>query len=257
MAESYQDREGGAKGEEPWWSDPRNGHSIIDDLYRWMPNLTLRIDRFPPHCLTISGAVSLAVGVIFLLGAFMNVVEPHYDKIAHSVQTRCEVMSVTHENLVEDKLFHYILKFPLPGIPGLQDGEAFCYGSQKCSVYEVGSVHVCYFNTEDHTVRFYTALSGHSTIRVLSYVILTIPFLIGAFCCLVPASLHWNSQLRELKDSMEQNNPFKGISNPFASKKDEDEYYSSNDAEGYYQRQDEMYQYSDVNRNNKVCLRSW
>eukprot|EP00961_Rhodomonas_salina_P083483 1121285-Rhodomonas_salina.1 len=43
-----------------------------------------------------SGAVALAVSVTFLLGAFMNVVEPHYDRVQYSVQTRCQVGSAIY-----------------------------------------------------------------------------------------------------------------------------------------------------------------
>ena len=51
-------------------------------------------------------------------------------------------------------------------------------------------------------VRFYTAMSGHHTIRMFSYVVLIFPFFLGACCCLVPASMHWNSQWREFSEDV-------------------------------------------------------
>lgn len=52
------------------------------------------------------------------------------------------------------------------------DGELLCYGSQACADYEVGSIHDCFFDTEDHTLNFYTTMSGHHSIRLFSYIIL-------------------------------------------------------------------------------------
>ena len=60
-----------------------------------------------------------------------------------------------------------------------------CWGSQACSIYTEGSRHDCFFNTEDHSLRFYTNMSGHHTLRLFSYIILMFPFLIGA-CCASP-----------------------------------------------------------------------
>jgi len=202
--------------------DPRKGRSLLDDLLGWAPDFAFRVDAFPPHCLTISGAVSLAVGVVLFLGCFFNVVLPHYDRLAHSVQTRCKIVGIDRDEYIDDALFHYKVKFPLPGIPGLQQGESYCYGSQRCSAFELNSAHDCYFDTEDHTVRFYTAMSGHHTIRLFSYVILMAPFLLGACCCLVPASMHWNGQWRRFTDDVKES--WNNIPAPW-KKNDDDEYY--------------------------------
>lgn len=172
--------------------------SIMDDLLRWMPDWSFRIDAFPSGCLTMSGALSLAVGMTFLLAAFMNVVLPHYDKIQYSVQTRCQIVAISKDDMVDDAIYHYDVKFPLPGIPGLREGEVLCWGSQACSMYTQDSRHDCFFNTEDHSLRFYTTMSGHHTLRLFSYVLIMIPFLIGACCCLIPASAQWNRQIKEL-----------------------------------------------------------
>jgi len=203
--------------------DPSKGKSLLDDLLGWAPNVAFRVDAFPPHCLTISGAVSLAVGVTFFLGCFFNVVLPHYDRLSHSVQTRCKIISVDRDEYIDDALFHYKVKFPLPGIPGLREGESYCYGSQRCSAFELNSAHDCYFDTEDHTVRFYTVMNGHHTIRLFSYVLLMFPFLLGACCCLIPASMHWNSQWRYFSDDMKDK--FNNIPAPWKKSDDEDEYY--------------------------------
>jgi len=212
--------------------DPRKGRSLIDDLLGWAPDFAFRVDAFPPHCLTISGAVSLAVGVVLFLGCFFNVVLPHYDRLAHSVQTRCKIVGIDRDEYIDDALFHYKVKFPLPGIPGLQQGESYCYGSQRCSAFELNSAHDCYFDTEDHTVRFYTAMSGHHTIRLFSYVILMLPFLFGACCCLIPASMHWNGQWRRFADDVKES--WSNIPAPW-KKNDDDEYYQGEDYDRSYQ----------------------
>ena len=191
------------------------GHSLLHDL-----NFIKRLDVFPPHCLTMSGAVSLAVGVMLLLACFFNVIMPHYERVSHSVQTRCKILAVDRDEYIDDSLFHYNVKFPLPGIAGLRKGESYCYGSQRCSAYEIGSVHDCYFNTEDHTVRFYTAMSGHRTIRLFSYIFLMFPFLLGSIFCLVPASKHWREQWENWTDDVKTT--FQKL--PVVLKKD-DEYY--------------------------------
>ena len=196
--------------------------SLFHDLAFWD-----RLDTFPTHCLTMSGAVSLAVGVILLLGCFFNVILPHYDRVSHSVQTRCKILSVARDEYIDDSLFHYQVKFPLPGIPGLRQGESYCYGSQRCSAFEIGSAHDCYFNTEDHSVRFYTTMSGHHTIRLFSYIVLMFPFLIGACCCLLPASKHWSHQWHDFADDLRET--WSRI--PAAWAKKDDEYY-----EGEYDR---------------------
>ena len=81
--------------------------------------------------------MSAAVGLTFLLGALFNVVVPHFDRVAHSVQTRCQIMDVSEDEYINEELFHYTVKFPLPGIDGLRDGEMLCYGSQRCSTFVV------------------------------------------------------------------------------------------------------------------------
>jgi len=112
--------------------DPRKGRSLLDDLLGWAPDFAFRVDAFPPHCLTISGAMSFAVGTVFLMSCVFNVVLPHYERVSHSVQTRCKIMSVERDEYIDDALFHYKVKYPLPGIPGLREDEAYCYGSQRC-----------------------------------------------------------------------------------------------------------------------------
>ena len=179
--------------------DPKKGRSLFDDL---LGVGALRFDAFPPHCLTISGLVSLLVGGMFLLGCVFNVALPHYERIAHSVQTRCKIVGIRKDDYIDDALFHYDVKYPLPGIPGLREGETYCYGSQPCSAFEKDSVHDCYFNTDDHSVRLYTEMSGHRTIRLFSYILLMIPFLFGALCCLVPASLHWGKQWGDFAENI-------------------------------------------------------
>jgi hypothetical protein len=112
--------------------DPKRGRSLLDDLLGWSPDFVFRIDAFPPHCLTISGAVSLAVSTVFLVSLVFNVLIPHYERVSHSVQTRCKILSVERDKYIDDALFHYKVKYPLPGIKGLRKGEAYCYGSQRC-----------------------------------------------------------------------------------------------------------------------------
>jgi hypothetical protein len=112
--------------------DPQRGRSLLDDLLGWSPDFVFRIDAFPPHCLTISGAVSLAVSTVFLVSLVFNVLIPHYERVSHSVQTRCKILSVERDKYIGDALFHYKVKYPLPGIEGLRKGEAYCYGSQHC-----------------------------------------------------------------------------------------------------------------------------
>ena len=202
--------------------DPRKGKSLLDDLLGWLPDVAFRVDAFPPHCLTISGACSLAVGTVFFLSCFFNVVLPHYDRLSHSVQTRCKIVSVERDEYIDDALFHYKVKFPLPGIEGLRESEAYCYGSQRCSVFEIDSVHDCYFDTEDHSVRFYTTMSGHHTIRLFSYVLLMLPFLCGAWCCLIPASMHWNHQWRGFTEDLQDR--WHNLPAPW-KKNDDDDYY--------------------------------
>lgn len=201
--------------------DPRKGRSLVDDLLGWAPDIAFRIDAFPPHCLTISGAVSLAVAVTFLLGCMFNVVLPHYERVSHSVQTRCKIINIERDEYIDDALFHYKVKFPLPGIPGLREAETYCYGSQRCSAFELNSAHDCFFNTEDHSVRFYTAMSGHHTIRFYSYVLLMFPFALGACCCLIPASMHWNKQWGQFSEDVKER--FQSIPVPWKQK--DDEYY--------------------------------
>ena len=112
--------------------DPKRGRSLLDDLLGWSPDFVFRVDAFPPHCLTISGAVSLAVSTVFLVSLVFNVLIPHYERVSHSVQTRCKILSVERDKYIDDALFHYKVKYPLPGIEGLRKGEAYCYGSQRC-----------------------------------------------------------------------------------------------------------------------------
>ena len=45
-------------------------------------------------------------------------------------------------------------------------------------------------------------MSGHHTIRLFSYAILILPFFFGALCCLIPASMHWNSQWRHFSEDV-------------------------------------------------------
>ena len=35
-----------------------------------------------------------------------------------------------------------------------------------------GSIVDCFFNTQDHSLRFYTAMSGHDVLKLMSYMIL-------------------------------------------------------------------------------------
>eukprot|EP00282_Hemiselmis_andersenii_P031343 CAMPEP_0169471348 /NCGR_PEP_ID=MMETSP1042-20121227/24548_1 /TAXON_ID=464988 /ORGANISM="Hemiselmis andersenii, Strain CCMP1180" /LENGTH=229 /DNA_ID=CAMNT_0009585051 /DNA_START=16 /DNA_END=701 /DNA_ORIENTATION=- len=170
------------------------GDNIFDDLFRMCP--AFRLDAFPPGCLTVSGALAFASGMLFLLAAFLNVVLPHYERVQYSVQTRCHIVSIDDDPLIDDRLVHMKVKFPLPGIPGLMDGDVLCYGTQRCSKYKPDSIQDCYFDTQDHTLRFYTTMSGTHSIRLLSYLILGVPLLIAAACCLGPASQHWRWQLR-------------------------------------------------------------
>jgi hypothetical protein len=39
-------------------------------------------------------------------------------------------VAITKDDMVDDAIYHYDVKFPLPGIPGLREGEVLCWGSQ-------------------------------------------------------------------------------------------------------------------------------
>ena len=110
----------------------RKGKTLRRGLLRYVEVEERQHRLFPPHCLTISGAMSFAVGTVFLMSCVFNVVLPHYERVSHSVQTRCKIMSVERDEYIDDALFHYKVKYPLPGIPGLREDEAYCYGSQRC-----------------------------------------------------------------------------------------------------------------------------
>ena len=75
----------------------------------------------------------MLVAMIFSLAALDNILLPHYEEIAYSVQTRCKIEGVSNDPLIGERLLHFTVKFPLPGIPGLRDGEALCYESQPCA----------------------------------------------------------------------------------------------------------------------------
>lgn len=47
-------------------------------------------------------------------------------------------MGIKDDNLLDDQLQHFGVKFPLPGIEGLMDGEILCFGTQNCAKYTVG-----------------------------------------------------------------------------------------------------------------------
>ena len=53
-----------------------------------------------------------------------------------------------------------------------------------------GSVHDCYFNTIDHTLSFYTAMSGHHSVRLLSYLVLVSTCSIHSFVCAAMSGHH-------------------------------------------------------------------
>ena len=84
-----------------------------------------------------SGVLAAFVTLVYLLAGFDNVVLPHYEEVAYSVATRCKIDKISDDSYIGDKLKHYAVKFPLPGIPGLRDGEATCYASQSCIKYTV------------------------------------------------------------------------------------------------------------------------
>lgn len=53
-----------------------------------------------------SGAFALALGVLFLLSAFLNVVLPHYERVEYSVQTRCQITEAKEDELIDERLMH-------------------------------------------------------------------------------------------------------------------------------------------------------
>ena len=65
-----------------------------------------------------------------------------HTQVQYSIQTRCQIMDVENDRLIQDQLQHFKVKFPLPGISGLMDGEVMCYSSQECADFEV-CVCVC------------------------------------------------------------------------------------------------------------------
>ena len=85
------------------------------------------------------------MALIFSLAALDNVLLPHYEEIAYSVQTRCSIEKIADDPLIGERLKHFTVKFPLPGIPGLRDGETTCYSSQPCVDAVVRQIFVPHF----------------------------------------------------------------------------------------------------------------
>ncbi len=101
--------------------------------------------------------MSLLVTLVFALAALENVLLPHYDEIAYSVQTRCKIEAITDDPLIGERLKHLSVKFPLPGIPGLRDGEATCYESQPCVDFVVSNTPGWLFWTITKSQKLLTA----------------------------------------------------------------------------------------------------